>query len=265
MAGLRFFSVDYKNRGEARPPLFLHREVRMDWFKFHMVWSDGIQELSDAEAGRFIKAICEYVETGKTEAQSGNERFMYAMALRQLKQDAERSAKISSVRAEAGRAGGLSKQTEANKTNASNCLQTENAESNCSIKNKNKEIRNKNKNKETDKEHLTAVAVEVEQRKPIDWHRAFGPESDRAERFASITGITPLRTEYGRWQKELRQFTEADISIDVMVRAVDEMKKKGLTIGAPGSCFKIARDLSVKQAVPTTDYLAGITWEGMDE
>lgn len=115
----------------------------MIWFKFYSIWGDGLTELSDAEAGRFLKAVCYYAETGKIQSLSGNERILFAMALKQLKQDADRSTKISSVRAEAGRMGGLaSKQNEAKEANESNCLQNEAKNSNCSIKNKELRIKN---------------------------------------------------------------------------------------------------------------------------
>ena len=111
----------------------------MIWFKFYTLWGTGMQELSDAEAGRFIKALCAYAESGETITLTGAERVLFTMALKQLKQDADHSAKISSVRAEAGRAGGLS--SKQNEANESNCLQNETKSGNSS----NKELRIKNK------------------------------------------------------------------------------------------------------------------------
>ena len=107
---------------------------------------------------------------------------------------------------------------------------------------------------EVDKEEevniLTADAVEVlPAPKPIDWKRAFGPEAGRAQAFSEVTGITPIKSEFGRWQKDLKAFTEAGISIDQMKAACAYMKREKLTIGAPGSLFKIAR--SLKNAAPT--------------
>ena len=102
---------------------------------------------------------------------------------------------------------------------------------------------------------------------PEFWQRAFGPEADRARAFSSASGIIPLSGEFGRWQKELRSFTEAGISIDQMTRAVKKVRKDGrYPIKAPGTVLTEARNLAAVPAAKTTaDYLEGITWEGCDD
>ena len=40
----------------------------MVWFKFYIAWDDVIQELTDAEAGRFLKALMAYEKTGEISA-----------------------------------------------------------------------------------------------------------------------------------------------------------------------------------------------------
>ncbi len=126
-----------------------------------------MQELSDAEAGRFLKSICMYAETGESASLSGPERILYKIALSQMRQDTERSAKISGARAEAGRVGGLkSKKAEANESKISNCLKAEANESkisNCSIKNK--ELRIKNSEREKEKESIEiSASAEISKR-----------------------------------------------------------------------------------------------------
>ena len=112
------------------------------------------------------------------------------------------------------------------------------------------ELRIKKKEEEKELNTLTADAVEVlPPAKAIDWKRAFGPEAGRAMAFSEVTGIIPIKSEFGRWQKDLKAFTEAGISIDQMKAACVYMKREKLTIGAPGSLFKIAR--SMKNAAPT--------------
>lgn len=117
----------------------------MIWFKFYTVWSTGIAELSDAEAGRFIKAICSHAEGGEIPALSGNERVLYAMASRQLEQDKEKSERTSSARSEAGRIGGMnsSKQKQANESNCLNdeAIAKQNKQMQANALNKNKELR----------------------------------------------------------------------------------------------------------------------------
>ena len=97
-------------------------------------------------------------------------------------------------------------------------------------------------------------------------------EQERAYLFWKMSGVLPLKNEYGRWIKDLRQFTEAEISFDFMVAAIGVMRKENLRIKAPGSVFGIARDLKAKAGIqkygaPETneDYLSDIEWEGKDE
>ena len=66
-----------------------------------------------------------------------------------------------------------------------------------------------------------------------------------AHAFHMATGITPVRSEYGRWQNDLKDFAEAGITIQHMQAAVSKIRAEGrITIGAPGSVFKTARDIA---------------------
>ena len=80
---------------------------------------------------------------------------------------------------------------------------------------------------------------------PEFWTRAFGPEADRAQAFSTSSGIIPIAGEFGRWQKDLRAFTEAGISTEQMIRAVEKVRKDGkYPIKAPGTVFTEARNLA---------------------
>ena len=80
------------------------------------------------------------------------------------------------------------------------------------------------------------------------WLQGFGPEAERAEAFSRASGIVPISGEFGRWQKDLRAFTEAGISIDQMIRAIRKVQKDGrYPIKAPGTVLTEARNLAVKQ------------------
>ena len=80
---------------------------------------------------------------------------------------------------------------------------------------------------------------------PEFWNRAFGPEADRAQAFSEASGIVPISGEFGRWQKDLRAFTEAGISTEQMIRAVEKVRKDGkYPIKAPGTVFTEARNLT---------------------
>ena len=71
-------------------------------------------------------------------------------------------------------------------------------------------------------------------------------EQNRAYWFYKKSGLYPLKYEYGRWIKELRQYTEAGIDCGLMIDAIYEMRRKNLRIKAPGSVFGIARDMMAK-------------------
>ena len=75
----------------------------MIWFKCYIAWDDIVEELSDAEAGRFFKALMKYHKAGEIRSLSGTEKLMYNIALKQAKQDAEHVAEISRIRSEARR------------------------------------------------------------------------------------------------------------------------------------------------------------------
>ena len=88
----------------------------------YIAWDEIIEELSDAEAGRFLKAIMKYQKTGEILSLSGTERLMYNVALKQAKQDAEHVAEISKIRSDARR--GTQKKTNESNNNNSHQLIT---------------------------------------------------------------------------------------------------------------------------------------------
>ena len=103
-----------------------------DWFKARNIWGAAIQTLSDAEAGRLMKALWDYTMNGNQQNLSGAEKGIYALILTTLCQDEERDAEISEKRAVAGAIGGKQKVA-----NASKCLANV---ANATNKNKNKNI-----------------------------------------------------------------------------------------------------------------------------
>ena len=151
----------------------------MIWFKFYSAWGDGIQELTDEEAGRLIKAVCKFAEDGKVEQPAGVERILFAMVVKQMKQDAEHAEKVSSVRAEARRGKGQMKSNDSvenqmlsNDINSYQLITNDNNEnqmlSNDAIKNKelrtnNSEQRIKNQEQES--------RVNARDKKPIKHKR----------------------------------------------------------------------------------------------
>lgn len=62
----------------------------MDWFKMQTVWGASVERLSDAEAGRFIKALYAFVRDGEEyEGSSGREDPTIWLALEALRGDIE--------------------------------------------------------------------------------------------------------------------------------------------------------------------------------
>ena len=124
-----------------------------EWFKARNVWGAAIQTLSDAEAGRLMKALWAYTMTGEEPNLSGAEKGIMALIMLTLSQDEEQTAEISRKRAEAGAIGGKQRvinainasKYQANQANASDASTDQANQANAFNK-------NKNKNKETDKE-----------------------------------------------------------------------------------------------------------------
>ena len=229
---------------------FLERSLKMEWFKFHTIWSEGVRELSDAEERRFLKAVCDYIDYNETQALSGNERMLFSMALKQMKQDAERNAKISSARAEAGRIGGLSKSKQLQAID-SKCKQNEANEANAY---KNKELRIKNQEKDKDN-----ICAETRTSAPnsakmtpddSDFWKFAKENAELAETFYRTTGIIPVKSQFGRWVKDLRDIAEAGISPEQLQKTITYMQSEGIQLSAPGSCLKTAQWLKSRGSVP---------------
>ena len=145
----------------------LFRKVNMIWFKMYVSWAEIIDELTDAEAGRFLKALMAYEKTGEIKSLTGTERIMYNVALKQIKQDAEHVAEISRIRSEARR-GTLKKSNESNNDISYQMISNDN---NCKEKSSNdtqiKELRIKNKElRERDIEKECADAQPAPEKKP---------------------------------------------------------------------------------------------------
>ena len=227
----------------------------MIWFKFYTAWGEGVQELSDTEAGRFLKAVCACAESREIPTLSGAEKVLFAIASKQIKQDADRNAEISRTRAEVGRIGGLtSKQLQAK---GSNCKQKEAKQanaSNCSIK----ELRIKNTEKEV---NLCAEARGKADPDSSDFWKFAKENSELAEEFHKLTGLTPVKSQFGRWINDLRDLAEAEITVDRMRKTVIYMQSKELPISAPGSILKTAQWLKARGSVPVQRQSDADRWD----
>ena len=62
----------------------------MEWFKMRLIWGPSIEHLSDAEAGRFIKAVFAYVKRREEYHGNGKEEATVYQALETLREDLEK-------------------------------------------------------------------------------------------------------------------------------------------------------------------------------
>jgi hypothetical protein len=131
----------------------------MDWFKMQTVWGASIERFSDAEAGRFIKAVYAYVRHGEEyDGGSGREDPVIWQALETLRKDVEsfkRSEANQKAQEEAlkekRRAAAKARWGKQNDASASKCMQNDASASGSTIciasasQNKNKNFGNVDK------------------------------------------------------------------------------------------------------------------------
>ena len=72
----------------------------MEWFKMRLIWGPSIEHLSDAEAGRFIKALYAYVRRREEYHGGGKEEATVYQALETLREDLEKYDAEEARRAE---------------------------------------------------------------------------------------------------------------------------------------------------------------------
>lgn len=130
-----------------------------EWFKARNIWGAAIETLSDAEAGRLMKALWKYTMSGEQANLSGAEKGIFALILMTLNQDEEQANDISKKRAEAGAIGG--KQRVANQANANFASDEQANQANALIRNKNKEKEKDKDNKENNKRFTPPSLEEV--------------------------------------------------------------------------------------------------------
>ena len=112
----------------------------MRYLKVFTDFVEDMKELGDAERGRLFTGMLEYAATGEEPDLRGNERILWGTA----KKNIDNTREYAEKKRDAGRLGGISKQTQAN---ASKTKQTE---ANASQK-------DKDKDKEREKEVNTDV------------------------------------------------------------------------------------------------------------
>lgn len=139
----------------------------MDWFKMQTVWGASVERFSDAEAGRFIKAIYAYVRHGEEyDGNSGREDPVIWQALETLRGDVEsfkqneanQKSKEDALK-EKRRLAANARWNKQKDANAYKCMQVHADASDSTICIANaSENKNKNKEKEIDNNYNSARA-----------------------------------------------------------------------------------------------------------
>ena len=85
--------------------------------------------------------------------------------------------------------------------------------------------------------------------------------AEMAKQFWLETGIFPVKKEFGRWIVDLRNLSEAGITVTDMQDACIYMRSNNLPIGAPGSILKTARWLKANPQTATRSSPGKDRWD----
>lgn len=190
----------------------------MDWFKMQTVWGASVERFSDAEAGRFIKAIYAYVRHGEEyDGNSGREDPVIWQALETLRGDVE-SFKQNEANQKAQEEAKREKRRNAAKArwtmqtdaNASTCI-TENANaSTCMICNANAP-ENKNKNKNKNQKENKRVSKET--------------QNAHAEEFAAFWSAYPRHTDKQAALRAFEKLKPDETMMQTILAAIERQKQ----------------------------------------
>ena len=112
----------------------------MEWFKMQAIWGAAVERLSDAEAGRFIKALFAYINRDEEYHGGGREEPTTFQALEALRADKEKLEKQRAIEEEKRRALSEKRRAAINKrwakaenqhTSEYNCIEPDTNESVC--------------------------------------------------------------------------------------------------------------------------------------
>lgn len=84
----------------------------------------------------------------------------------------------------------------------------------------------------------------------FDFWKFAKENAEMAYAFHQETGLTPVKSQFGRWVNDLRDLAEAGISIEQMRKTIAYMHTQDLPITAPGSLLKTAQWLKARGSVP---------------
>lgn len=228
----------------------------LTWCKFRFSWIKVFKTLSNTEKDRLLDAIEAYTNDKEMPELLGKESVAWALIETELESDKESRRKAADSHREAGKNGGRPKtnvnQTKPNETknNQIGFSETKNNQIGLRVK----ELRD-TEIKSTDN-IICAEAHESSTKSANltpddhDFWRFAKDNAELAETFYRTTGISPVKSQFGRWVNDLRDLAEAGISVDQLQKTINYMQTEGIQISAPGSCLKTAQWLKSRGSVP---------------
>ena len=254
----------------------------LTWFKFRRSWIEVFKTLSKEETDRLLDAIDSFNNDKECPELIGRESIAWILIRNDLENDKNARRKAADAHKEAGKSGGRPKtkmdtdnENEYKETKETNLVSekpndiknnqiNQNAQE---IRDKSKEIRDKSKEKDficADAQSVllpfssqTKQTAKIEKPKltPDDdsfWN-VFKNKKNLAIAFYKATGLYPMSKEFGHWQKDLDQFVEAGIGVDVMIQAIEKIQAEGkIQYKSPGSVLSTARWIMANKISPVT-------------
>lgn len=242
-------------------------EGDLTWFKFRSRWIKTIKALSKPEVDRLFDVIEAYINDREVPEMTGREFVAWTLIEPDLEDDkrarreaADRTAEISEARRIAGMKGGRPKNSEnQTKTNESKQNQLVSEESKVNQTKTNETLRVKElRDKEVKelKNNICAEAHDSAPEKPKltpddhDFWKFAKENAELAESFYRACGIYPVGSQFGKWVKDLRDLSEAGITVDRLQKTIGYMQSENIPLSSPGSCLKTAQWLKSRGSVP---------------
>ena len=227
----------------------------LEWFKFRDSWIDVFTSLSKPEMDRLFFAIREFNNGRELPDMVGRESLVWIMIKAELEKDKTSRRNAAEAHKVAGAKGGRPKAaktnldiTETKKTNLVSEKPNETKKTNL------EQLRVKELRVKSTESEKNNICAEARNSSSPDDHEfwAFAKENaDLAEAFYKATGISPVKSQFGRWVNDLRDLSEAGINIERMQKTVAYMNSENIPLSAPGSILKTAQWLKSRGSVPS--------------
>lgn len=230
----------------------------LTWCKFRFSWIKVFKTLSNTEKERLFDAIEAYSNDKEMPELLGKELVAWALIETELEADKESRRKAADSHREAGRNGGRPKtkynQIEPNETKNNQIGFSETNQNQNGTELRVKELRDKEvkevKNNICAEAHDSAPKSANKDPDDPDFWKFAKENAELAETFYRTTGIVPVKSQFGRWVKDLRDLAEAGISAEQLRKTINYMQAEGIPLSAPGSCLKTAQWLKSRGSVP---------------